>query len=86
MDGYGKRKMDGMGRLGAEEKMLVEFPPPAGLELEGDKGTAMVNWKMTPEGNLRITAIEGVTMDDGEEKVEEVEEDSAAPERGMMDA
>jgi hypothetical protein len=34
----------------------------------------MVNWKMTPEGNLRITAIEGVTMDDGEE-VEEVEEE-----------
>ena len=79
MDGYGKREMDGMGRLGAEEKMLVEFAPPAGLELEGDKGTAMVNWKMTPEGNLRITAIEGVTMDDGEEMVEEVEGEEEMP-------
>jgi hypothetical protein len=59
--------------------MLVEFAPPAGLELEGDKGTAMVNWKMTPEGNLRITAIEGVTMDDGEEEVEEVKDEEEMP-------
>jgi hypothetical protein len=59
--------------------MLVEFAPPAGLELEGDKGTAMVNWKMTPEGNLRITAIEGVTMDNGEKEVEEVEGEEEMP-------
>jgi hypothetical protein len=34
---------------------------------------------MTPEGNLRITAIEGVTMDDGEEMVEEVEGEEEMP-------
>ncbi len=63
---YGRKK-DSMGRVGGEE-MLVEFQKPDGMELEGEEGTAMVNWKMTPEGKIRITAMDGVTI--GEEEME----------------
>ena len=75
-DPYANRERDAMGAIGGM-KPLVEFQPPQGLELDGEKGTAMVNWTMTPEGRIRITAIEGVTLDesDGERKdVEEMEE------------
>lgn len=55
------RPVDAMGREGAP-MTVVEFTPPAGLELDGVDGTAMVNWEMTPTGMLRITAIEGVSL------------------------
>lgn len=63
--GYGgkAREVDAMGREGGEVT-VVEFTPPAGLELDGPDGTAMVNWEMTPAGMLRITAIEGVSLSD----------------------
>ena len=72
-DPYANRERDAMGAIGGK-KALVEFAPPEGLELDGEKGTAMVNWTMTPNGMIRITAIEGVTMDGaGDVEVEEEE-------------
>lgn len=68
MDMYADRERDAMGAIGGPKKSLVEFSPPEGLELEGEKGTAMVNWVMTPEGRIRITSIEGVTVGDYEEE------------------
>lgn len=70
-----KRKMDGMGRMGPEVE-TVEFTPPAGLKLDGDSGTAMVDWRMTPQGMIEILSFDGVSLgqppeseDDGEMKV-----------------
>lgn len=70
-----KRKMDGMGRMGSEVE-TVEFTPPAGLKLDGDSGTAMVDWRMTPQGTLEILSFDGVSLgqppeseDDGEMEV-----------------
>ena len=62
-----KMKMkDGMGRETGDMEM-VEFTPPGGLKLDGESGEAMVNWTMTPEGKLRITAIEGVSLGEYED-------------------
>ncbi|MEY4376368.1 MAG: hypothetical protein RJB26_918 [Pseudomonadota bacterium] len=70
-----KRKKDGMGRMGPEVE-TVEFTPPAGLKLDGDSGTAMVDWRMTPQGTLEILSFDGVSLgqppeseDDGEMEV-----------------
>jgi membrane protein implicated in regulation of membrane protease activity len=67
----GKRKMDGMGRMGAEVE-VVEFTPPKELRLEGESGTAMVDWRMTPNGTVEIVAFDGVTLGGGEVEMEEV--------------
>jgi hypothetical protein len=70
-----KRKKDAMGRMGPEVE-TVEFTPPAGLKLDGDSGTAMVDWRMTPQGTLEILSFDGVSLgqppeseDDGEMEV-----------------
>ena len=69
----GKRKMDGMGRMGAEVE-TVEFMPPEGMKLEGESGTAMVDWRMTPRGTVEITGFDGITLgESGRQDVEEVE-------------
>lgn len=73
----GKRKMDGMGRMGAEVE-TVEFTPPEGLKLDGESGTAMIDWRMTPRGTVEIVAVDGVTLGEGqqvemEEEGEEME-------------
>lgn len=75
MDPYAGRERSATGAIGGPKAALVEFAPPEGLELDGEKGSAMVNWTMTPEGKIRITAIEGVTMDGaGDVEVEEMED------------
>ena len=56
-----KRKMDGMGRMGPEVE-TVEFTPPAGLKLDGDSGTAMVDWRMTPQGMIEILSFDGTSL------------------------
>jgi hypothetical protein len=69
----GKRKMDGMGRMGAEVE-VVEFTPPQELRLEGESGTAMVDWRTTPRGTIEITGFDGITLgESGRQDVEEVE-------------
>ena len=67
MDPYAGRERSATGAIGGPKKGLVEFMPPEELELEGEKGTAMVNWVMTPNGQIRITSMEGVSMDKYEE-------------------
>ena len=56
-----KRKMDAMNRMGAEVE-TVEFMPPEGMKLEGESGSAMVDWRMTPNGTIEIVAFDGVTL------------------------
>jgi hypothetical protein len=69
----GKRKMDGMGRMGAEVE-VVEFTPPKELRLEGESGTAMVDWRTTPRGTIEIIGFDGITLgESGRQDVEEVE-------------
>jgi len=65
MDPYADRQRSATGSVGGPKKMLVEFVPPDDLELEGEKGTGMVNWVMTPNGRIRITSFEGVSIGDG---------------------
>lgn len=73
-----KRKMDGMGRMGAEVE-AVEFTPPEGLKLDGESGTAMIDWRMTPRGTVEIVAVDGVTLGEGGE----VETEEEGPEMEM---
>lgn len=69
----GKRKMDGTGRMGAEVE-TVEFTPPKELRLEGDSGTAMVDWRITPRGTVEIIGFDGITLgESGRQDVEEME-------------
>ena len=69
----GKRKMDGMGRMETEVE-TVEFTPPKELRLEGDSGTAMVDWRITPRGTVEIIGFDGITLgESGRQDVEEVE-------------
>ena len=67
-----KRKMDAMNRMGAEVE-TVEFTPPEGMKLEGESGSAMVDWRMTPNGTVEIVAFDGVTLGGGEMEMEEAE-------------
>ena len=68
----GKRKMDGMGRMGSEVE-TVEFTPPKELRLEGDSGTAMVDWRTTARGTTEIIGFDGITLGgSGQQDVEEV--------------
>ena len=79
----GKRKMDGMGRMGAEVE-VVEFTPPKELRLEGDSGTAMVDWRTTPRGTIEIIGFDGITLgESGRQDVEEME--AEGPEMEMDD-
>lgn len=73
-----KRKMDGMGRMGPEVE-AVEFTPPEGLKLDGESGTAMIDWRMTPRGTVEIVAVDGVTLGEGGE----VEMEEEGPEMEM---
>jgi hypothetical protein len=69
----GKRKMDGMGRMGSEVE-VVEFTPPKELRLEGDSGTAMVDWRVTPRGTVEIIGFDGITLgQSGKQDMEEAE-------------
>ena len=69
----GKRKMDGMGRMETEVE-TVEFTPPKELRLEGDSGTAMVDWRITPRGTVEIIGFDGITLgESGRQDVEEME-------------
>ena len=77
----GKRKMDGTGHMGAEVE-TVEFTPPKELRLEGDSGTAMVDWRITPRGTVEIIGFDGITLgESGRQDVEEME----GPEMEMED-
>lgn len=67
-----KRKMDGMGRMGPEVE-TVEFTPPAGLKLDGDSGTAMVDWRMTPQGMIEILSFDGTSLGQPPESEDEGE-------------
>ena len=77
-----KRKMDGMGRMGPEVE-VVEFTPPEGLKLNGESGTAMIDWRMTPRGTVEIVAVDGVTLGEGG-KVE-IEEEGPEMEMDEME-
>ena len=66
------RKMDGRGRIGAEDATVM-FTPPDGVKLEGESGRAMVDWKLSPDGSVHIVAFDGVSLG-GEEESEVVEE------------
>jgi hypothetical protein len=69
----GKRKMDGMGRMEPEAE-TVEFTPPKELRLEGDSGTAMVDWRTTARGTIEIIGFDGITLgESGRQDVEEME-------------
>lgn len=78
----GKRKMDGMGRM-EHEVETVEFTPPKELKLEGDSGTAMVDWRITPRGTVEIIGFDGITL--GESGRQDVEEDAAENEMDGME-
>jgi hypothetical protein len=43
------------------------------MKLEGESGTAMVDWRMTPNGTVEIVAFDGVTLGGGEVEMEEAE-------------
>jgi hypothetical protein len=77
-----KRKMDAMNRMGAEVE-TVEFMPPEGMKLEGESGSAMVDWRMTPNGTVEIVAFDGVTL--GESGKQDMEEDAAENEMDNME-
>jgi hypothetical protein len=80
-----KRKMDGMGRMGAEVE-VVEFTPPKELRLEGDSGTAMVDWRTTPRGTIEIIGFDGITLgESGRQDVEEMEMEGAEMEMDDME-
>ena len=73
-----KRKMDGMGRMGAEVE-TIEFTPPKELRLEGDSGTAMVDWRTTPRGTIEIIGFDGITLGAvGKQDMEDMEEAEGA--------
>jgi len=78
----GKRKMDGMGRMGPEVE-TVEFTPPKELKLEGESGTAMVDWRITPRGTVEIIGFDGITL--GESGRQDMEEDAAEMEMEGME-
>lgn len=78
----GKRKMDGMGRMGAEVE-TVEFTPPKELKLEGESGTAMVDWRATPRGTIEIIGFDGITL--GESGRQDMEEDAVEMEMEGME-
>lgn len=65
-----KRMMDGMGRMGAEATG-IEFTLPEGVALDGDSGEAVIEWERTPDGTIRILAIDGNRV--GVEAEEETE-------------
>jgi hypothetical protein len=77
-----KRKMDAMNRMGAEVE-TVEFMPPEGMKLEGESGSAMVDWRMTPNGTIEIVAFDGVTL--GEKGSVDMAEDAAENEMDDME-
>jgi len=77
-----KRKMDAMNRMGAEVE-TVEFMPPKGMKLDGESGSAMVDWRMTPNGTVEIVAFDGVTL--GESGKQDMEEDAAENEMDGME-
>jgi hypothetical protein len=64
------------------ESGYPEFQAPAGLQLEGESGEAMVNWKRKADGRICIVALDGVQLGEGEkeEMEEEKEEVEADPE------
>jgi hypothetical protein len=76
--------MDGMGRMGAEVE-TIEFTPPKELRLEGDSGTAMVDWRTTPRGTIEIIGFDGITLGAvGKQDMEDMEE-AEGPEMEMED-
>ena len=77
----GKRKMDGMGRMSSDVE-TIEFQPPKELKLDGESGTAMVDWRITPRGTVEIIGFDGITLgESGRQDVEEME----GPEMEMED-
>ena len=77
-----KRMMDGQGRMGSEIE-TVEFQPPQELKLDGESGSAMVEWRMTPKGTVEIVAFDGVTL--GEKGQVDMAEDAAENEMDDME-
>ena len=71
MPGYGKmgmrsgempmRKKDVMGKMTSEVE-LPSIAVPEGVELSGESGTAEINWRMTDDGRIEITALNGVSL------------------------
>lgn len=68
---YDGRPTDGMGRM-MDTPRMVTFDPPPGLELNGEAGRAMVDWRME-DGQIMITSFDGVSL--GGEKPEPEEEE-----------
>jgi hypothetical protein len=77
-----ERAMDGQGRMGSEIE-TVEFQPPQELKLDGESGSAMVDWRMTPSGTVEIVAFDGVTL--GEKGQVDMTEDAAEMEMDDME-
>lgn len=69
MKGEGRRK-DLMGRV-TDEAELPSIAVPEGVELSGDSGTAEVNWRMTGDGRIEITALNGVSLNSEPEEPKE---------------
>ena len=80
----GKRKMDGMGRMGPEVE-TVEFTPPKELKLEGESGTAMVDWRITPRGTVEIIGFDGITLGMADQREFEEEGEEAEMEMEGME-
>jgi hypothetical protein len=64
------RPCDGMGRMMDAPKMVM-FDPPEGVELKGESGRAMVDWRME-DGQIMITAFDGVSL--GSEQADKSED------------
>lgn len=77
-----ERAMDGQGRMGSEIQ-TIEFQPPQELKLDGESGSAMVDWRITPSGTVEIVAFDGVTL--GEKVPVDQSEDYAEMEMDDME-
>ena len=65
VDHYSSKPKNEMGQaMGTpmESSTELDFTPPADLKLKGKMGTAMVNWKLKPDGKVCITAMDGVSL------------------------
>ena len=68
-----RRKKDVMGKMTSEME-LPSIAVPPGVELSGESGTAEIDWRMTGEGRIEITAINGVSLEGEREEGGETEE------------
>lgn len=60
------RSIDGMGRMGAEVQE-VRFTPPPGMDLDGESGQAVIDWRSNGDGTVSIVAVDGVALSESPE-------------------